>query len=431
MKRLYPVWLFLTLCLLTLFLHAEPRGYAPIIRNDLNTSAYDWNALNTQWVNMRALGLVGIDASHFYQKDTSRRQVGDMSHYDRWDVRGLRIGAAGTINLEDPWTYLVSGSINTAMQDYNKSSQDPFTLLDCMVGIPLWGAYGRMQLGKMKEPISMERTMGMVFEQVMERPMHLDALLPTRNIGISFSDLLFEERLTWHIGAFNDWMEESHTSFSHANYQLIGRVTFLPYEESQKKELLHLGFSYRYESIREGHIRYDVGPEFYFSSPWLDTGTFAADASHTFNLEFTYMKGPLWIASEYTGTKVTTPSSGSHFFGGYHISANYFLTGEHRGYNKRRGTVRRITPVLDFDKGGWGAMELSARYSYLNLSDKEIEGGKMDILSAGVIWHPRRDHQFHLQWSRAHLKRTTPLSSIEAGESHTSMLQVRWVWMID
>ena len=113
MKRLYPVWLFLTLCLLTLFLHAEPRGYAPIIRNDLNTSAYDWNALNTQWVNMRALGLVGIDASHFYQKDTSRRQVGDMSHYDRWDVRGLRIGAAGTINFEDPWTYLVSGSINT------------------------------------------------------------------------------------------------------------------------------------------------------------------------------------------------------------------------------------------------------------------------------------------------------------------------------
>ena len=414
------------------FLFGQNRGYRPIISNDLNTSAYDWNAFSTRWINMRMIAMAAVDDSHFYQNEQSRMHVGEMSHYDRWDVRGLRLGAAGTINFEQPWTYLMSGSVNSLMKDFDSNKDKKFTLLDCVVGIPVWGEYGRLQIGKMKEPISMERTMGMVFEQVMERPMHLDALLTSRNTGVTVSDLIWNKRIRWRIGLFNNWLDENGVSFSDANYQITGRVTSVIYEDAQTKKLLHIGGAYRYEKIKEGSIRYDVGPEFYFSPPWLDTGTFAADASYTFNAEFTYLDGPLWIASEYTQTIVDTPEDRLHF-NGYHIALNYFLTGEHRGYNKRRGTVRRITPVLDFDKGGWGAVEVSARYSFMDLSDKEITGGQMEIVSTGIVWHPRRDHQFHLQWSRARLKnRTTiPIERIKAGKSHTDMLQFRWVFVID
>lgn len=409
----------------------EGGRYRPLISADLNASAYDWNALDTRWVNMRAVTLAALDYSHFNQNNRNVMQVGDMSHYDRVDVRGIRIGAVGTINFDHPWTYVGIISLNSLTKDFNSDTTDKVTLYDVRVGIPVWGEYGRMQIGKMKAPISMERIMGMVFEQAMERPTHLDALLDSRSIGIEISDMIFDQRLSWDIGVFNNWLEEDHSSFSESNQEVVGRVTTVAYEDEEKKRLFHLGAGYKYVDIREGTISYAVGPEQWFVDSWVDTGSFAADASHTVNLEISYMDGPLWLASEYTSTSVDSPQFGNPTFSGYHVVANYFLTGEHRGYNKRTGTVRRITPVLDFTNGGWGAIEVSARYSTLDLTDGAIEGGEIDIGSLGLIWHPRRDIQFHMQWSRTYLNRTDIKTEILPVKSDSDILQFRIVVVID
>jgi len=402
-------------------------SYPPLISADLNASAYDWNALNTRWVNMRAAALGALDLSHFNQNNGSVMHVGDMSDYNRVDVRGIRFGVLGTINFDKPWTYVGMVSLNSLAKDFNSTTTDKFTLYDAMVGIPVWGEYGRIQIGKMKAPISMERIMGMVFEQTMERPTHLDALLDSRSIGINFSDMIFDQRFTWKIGAFNNWLDKNDLSFSEANQEVVGRVTAVAYEDEEKERLLHLGAAYRYVDIREGTVQYAVGPEQWFVNPWVDTGSFAADASHTVNLEMSYLDGPLWLASEYTSTSVDAPQFGNPTFSGYHVAANYFLTGEHRGYNKRRGIVRRITPILDFTDGGWGAVEVSARYSTLDLTDGAIESGELDIGSLGLIWHPRRDTQFHMQWSRTRLNST----DIVPMKSDSDILQFRMVIVID
>ena len=403
----------------------------PYITNDMNVSAYDWNALNTRYVNMRALVMVAIDGAHFYQNAKSREHVGDMRKYNRFDVRGVRIGMGGTINFDRPWVYLVSGALNSLQQDYDSDTMHPWTLYDAELGIPMWGKYGRMQIGKMKEPISMERSMGLVFEQVMERPMHIDAFTPTRNIGISLSDALFNERLQWRAGFFNHWLDKSHLNFEDANRQFIARVTTVAWEKPLQEKLLHLGVSWRYEDVKEGSVRYDVGPEFYFSPPWLDTGEIEADSTDTVNLELSYLDGPFWFAAEYTHVDVESSLHDDPSFWGYHVALNYFVTGEHRGYNKRRGVVRRINPFLAVPEGGWGALEVSARYSYLNLDSRDIEGGKMGIVSLGLVWHPRKQHQFHLQWSHANCDGGGGPEIDPAGESHTNILQFRWVVVID
>ena len=402
-------------------------SYPPLVSADLNASAYDWNALNTRWINMRAAALGAFDLSHFNQNNESVMHVGDMSDYNRVDVRGIRFGMLGTINFDKPWTYVGMISLNSLSKDFDSDVTDKYTLYDAMVGIPVWGEYGRMQIGKMKAPISMERIMGLVFEQTMERPTHLDALLDSRSIGINFSDMIFNERFTWKIGVFNNWLDKDEFSFSEANQDTVGRVTTVAYEDAEKDRLLHLGAAYRYVDIREGTISYKVGPEQWFVDPWIDTGSFSADASHTVNLEMSYLDGPLWLASEYTSTLVDSSQFGDPTFRGYHVAANYFFTGEHRGYNKRKGTVRRITPILDFTNGGWGAVEISARYSALDLTDGAIEGGEMDIISLGLIWHPRRDTQFHMQWSRTHLNTT----DIVPMKSDSDILQFRLVIVID
>ncbi len=405
--------------------------YPPLISADMNTSAYDWNAVHTRWVNMRVAALAALDLSHFYQDDRSMNHVGDMSHYDRVDVRGIRFGMLGTINFDEPWIYMAMISLNSLTKDFDSAVTDKYTLYDAKIGIPLWGEYGRMQIGKMKAPISMERIMGMVFEQTMERPTHLDALLDSRSIGIDFSDMIFDQRFTWKIGVYNNWLEKDQPSFSEANQELVGRVTAVACEDMEKERLLHIGMGYRYVDIREGTTRYAVGPEQWFVDPWVDTGIFSADASHTVNLEMSYLDGPLWLASEYTGTSVHSPQFGNPTFSGYHVVANYFLTGEHRGYNKRRGLVRRITPILDFTGRGWGAVEVSGRYSSLDLTDGAIKGGKINTSSLGLIWHPRRDMQFHMQWSRTYLNRIDMEAEIVPMKSDTDILQFRLVIVID
>ena len=404
-------------------------GYAPIISNDMNVSVYDWNAFDTKWINMRALALLAVDGSHFYQNNVSKFQVGDLSYYDRVDVRGLRLGIGGTINFDHPWTYLFTAAINAVQRDYDRSSENWYTVYDAVLGIPLWGDYGRLQVGKMKEPISMERSMGLVFEQIMERPMHLDALLPTRNIGISVSDMILDGRVRWRAGYFNAWIDKPHISFSQSNWVGMGRMTAVVYEKGE--QLLHLGVGYRYEDVREGTIRYDVGPEQSFVPPWLDTGEISAENSQTVNLELSWLDGPLWVASEYTAVHVGSQQYDNPNFYGYHVSANYFITGEHRGYNHRTGTVRRIRPRLDFSEGGMGALELSLRYSFLDLNDAAVEDGEMSIVSAGFIWHPRYDLQFHAQWSRANLKNPDIMTSDKQVRSSSNILQFRFVFILD
>jgi phosphate-selective porin OprO/OprP len=38
------------------------------------------------------------------------------------------------------------------------------------------------------------------------------------------------------------------------------------------------------------------------------------------------------------------------------------------------------------NQGGWGALELGARFSSIDLTDGLVDGGEMDIWSLGVKW---------------------------------------------
>lgn len=409
----------------------ESNTYAPTFKNDQNLSAYRWNALETKWVNAYAVIGIVLDRSIFSQDDQSIAHVGSQDPFDKGEIRGIRIGAVGTINFEKPWTWFLAGATRSWDQGFDTNTDEKFTFFDVVLGIPLWGEYGRFQIGKMKEPISLERNMGMVLEQFMERPMHLDALLPSRNTGISVSDMILDDKVTWRAGIFNNWIEQDNISFSEMSNAYIGRVTAVAYEDKETQRLLHIGAGYRYSDAKLGYVHYRVGPEQSFVDKWADTGELPADGAGTVNLEMTYLDGPLWLAGEYTSVAVDSPTIGDPTFSGYHITANYMLTGEHRGYNKRRAVVRRVIPEQDFTSGGWGALGLSARYSTLDLTDGLVEGGEMDVSSLGIIWYTQKASQFHLQWSRAHLESNDLATQTIPMQSDTDIVQFRWVYLLD
>jgi phosphate-selective porin OprO/OprP len=84
-----------------------------------------------------------------------------------------------------------------------------------------------------------------------------------------------------------------------------------------------------------------------------------------------------------------------YFHGGY-CYVSYFLTGEHMTWDREMGQLDRMEPFENFFlvdtatdgvQGGWGAWQLAARYSTLDLSDDNIQGGIGDSVTLGVNWY--------------------------------------------
>jgi phosphate-selective porin OprO/OprP len=232
----------------------------------------------------------------------------------------------------------------------------------------------------------MERIMSLAFEPQQERAAVSDALMPSRNVGLVLNSALAGQRMTFAGGVFNDWFDAGE-DFGESGTQLVGRVTALPLKSDDESALLHLGLGVRYTNAGAG-LRYRTEPEFANSPDFVDTGVFDADRAMLFNFEVSARRGPVWLAGEYNANRVSAVDLGDPSFSGYHITASWIATGEMRPYNRRSGTLGRVPIAKPVDRGGFGAWELSARWSDIDLSDGAISGGEMQILSLGVNWWP-------------------------------------------
>lgn len=230
----------------------------------------------------------------------------------------------------------------------------------------------------------MERMMSMVFLSQQERSSVSDALLPSRNVGIVLNGTALGQRMAWAGGVFNDWFDAGQ-SLDESATQLVGRVTGLPVLAEDESYLIHLGFGMRYSDAKEG-VRARTEPEFNKSPLFVDTEPLEADSAMTYVLETAWRSGPLWVGGEYVRSDVRAPALGDPSFGGFHVSATWSITGEMRAYQKRGGVMGPMPVSRSVNQGGWGAWELGARWSDLDLSDGPVEGGEMRIFSLGVNW---------------------------------------------
>jgi phosphate-selective porin OprO/OprP len=90
--------------------------------------------------------------------------------------------------------------------------------------------------------------------------------------------------------------------------------------------------------------------------------------------------------SEYLYQDIKAPDLNNPGFSNFYISADYTLTGEIRGYNRRNGTFRPLDVARSVDQFGMGTWELSARLSSADFNDGLLEGGELDVYSLGVNW---------------------------------------------
>jgi phosphate-selective porin OprO/OprP len=122
--------------------------------------------------------------------------------------------------------------------------------------------------------------------------------------------------------------------------------------------------------------------------PYLvDTQDLSGDASTT-GLEGAWRSGALTAQVEYLRSRVSRDSDSDVAFSGAYAQLAYTVTGEVRRYDTATATFSGITPEQPF---AWsldrlGALELAARYSWLDLEDENVAGGVMRSLNLGLVW---------------------------------------------
>jgi phosphate-selective porin OprO/OprP len=279
-------------------------------------------------------------------------------------------------------------------------------------------------LGHMKEPFSLEGWASAKALTFMERALPAGAFWPSRNIGIRHYRPALNERMTWGVGAFLNTSSfgdagEAKDQLSDANgWNITGRVTYLPWYEEGGSKLLHLGLSYthqfRDENDPDFKVRVRTRPETRLTDDRLvDTDEFLTESADLFDLEFAHVNGPLSFQGEYFHIFEDASALGDPDFWGFYLYCSYFITGEHRNYGTRSGTFFQLEPKKKFRlrNGGWGALEVAARFSYIDLNDEGIRGGKEANFTAGLNWYLNKETRFMFNYIRAKVKdRETPPS---------------------
>jgi phosphate-selective porin OprO/OprP len=355
-----------------------------------------WNKFETKPVSGLFIGALLVDRQFWLsQDDNSENQVDDLSDFEGGEIRAARFGVVGTLNFKNPWRYMVFAMTHTFDKGFDVDTNDEFSFGDYRLDIPL-PADLTLSVGKQKEPISMERLMGLAYLPMQERAAFIDALLPSRNHGVILAGAAASDNVSWAVGAFNNWID-SGESFSDTSNQLVGRATWAPVAFQNEGNLLHFGLGLRHSDTKQ-QIRARRQPEFNKAPLYVDTDPFSADDQMTYNLEAYWRNGPYMLGFEYVGTDVDSPQSGNPYLSGYHLTGSWTLTGETRAYRKRSGTFDPLPVARPVTQGGWGAVEFAFRYSYTDLTDGTLEGGEMDIWSLGANWWFTRSTHLSLNY---------------------------------
>lgn len=375
-----------------------------------------WNHFDGDFLTANFLGVIYLDRTTWSQDSDNESQVGDLGSSDSGELRGMRFGFIGALKFERPWVYTVFGSTNAFDRGFDIDEDSSVSLLDYRLDIPVSESVS-LSVGKQKEPISMERLLSLAYNPMQERAAPADGLLPSRNVGVVLAGTVFDQRMTWATGIFNDWFVTGE-SLNESSTQYVGRVTWAPYASRRNANLLHVGAGLRYDDAKEG-VQYQARPEVDNAPFFVGTGPIQAENTTTYEVEASWLRDRLWLAGEYYRTRVSSSASGDPNFQGYHLNASWMLKGEPRAYLPRSGLVGAVPIARPVNAGGGGAVELATRWSQLDLNDGAIAGGNMDIFSLGLTWWLRRDLNFSVNWRHIWLD-----DIVENGESDAIVVRL-------
>jgi len=307
---------------------------------------------------------------------------------------------------------------------------------------PWWIMLGNQRTGVGLDPSAFSSSR-LFMEEAM--PLGSFAFAPG-GTAIGVSTLYRADGKYLRVGLLTDAAKEANSTNDGATsdepYGIHARAAWSPIAE--RTEALHIGASGYWRT--GGSTKFNSDPEVTVdSNKLIDTGSIERVASYYFTgIEGAWVQGPLSLQGEYGLVNVLRKNNRlgqAAFqdlnFEGYYAQASYFLTGESRNYFPRFAGFWRVKPKNDFDlsEGRWGAWEVAARYSYLDLDDGAsnipgggIRGGVADNYTLALNWHLNPFVKVLLNYVQSDVKKISATGAPAGDTLHIvgSRLQLEW-----
>jgi len=329
-------------------------------------------------------GAYSFKVGGFGQVDAFMSQDDRRDHPDGTNVRRARLNASGTIAKDFKY------KIENDFAGNSSSMTDVF--LEYTGFNPV-----SIMVGQFKEPFGLDTLTSDLFTTFNERGL-TSAFSPDRRIGIMTSVYGNTAPLgswTAAIGWFGSGTSSTSSTDDEAQ-DVTARLTWAPIAE--KTQVLHFGIagSHRIPDASADSYTVSSRPENQLSSSAADfavsTGAITGvESVNLLGLEAAGVYGPFAVQGEYVISSVNRITLADQQFSGYYAEASYFLTGESKNYQAKSGKFDRVTPKWAFkpSEGSWGAWQVAARYSELDLNDSVVKGGKVDDITLGLRWIPQ------------------------------------------
>jgi phosphate-selective porin OprO/OprP len=161
-----------------------------------------------------------------------------------------------------------------------------------------------------------------------------------------------------------------------------------------------------------------------------------------FGAEFAGGYGSAFAQAEYFHYNVQRSGAPDLDFDGGYVQGSYTLTGEHRRYIPTSGAYSGISPAHPFSLkgGGWGAWEVAARYSIIDLNDAftpgipatttgGVAGGHQEVVTLGVNWYVNNNIRFMLDYLHGFVDKQNATTGANIGGNFDAIAlrtQVAW-----
>jgi len=277
-------------------------------------------------------------------------------------------------------------------------------LRDGYVGVQDVPYLDLVRVGQFTEPFSLEDLTSSNHITFLERSLPY-ALSIHRNTGIAFNANPCDGRMTVAAAAFYN-ADDYGVPITNAG-NAAARVTWLPWYEDDGERLWHLGVAYAFRSptVDKTNFSYSIQPEVHLMPNFVDTGNFPGRFANLLGLELALINGPFSLQGEFIQSFVDMKNASSPgYFEGFYVTASYFLTGEHRNYNTFFGNFSgtKTHDYFSVTNRTFGALEIAARYSYLDLNSKGVYGGVLSDMTLGLNWYLNNNMKVMFNYVHAH-----------------------------
>jgi phosphate-selective porin OprO/OprP len=401
------------------------------------------------WVDM---DYVGVDSAQRETGPLANQGIGKFD--DGVNVRRVRWRMEGT--MYDQYDFLLefdyslaqrvamqgggvtltsAGATTGTINSTSGTIADRGQLISVIVPTDMWGQIrntpiGNVRIGNCKPLYSMEQLQSSRFIDYLEFSYIWDAFLEQGNNGWIPSIVLWDNfdnrRGFWGVGAgvSNNknlffWNEGD------GEWEQTARAGYTFLDENEGRNLLNISVGSMHQTSNDGSLRYRarfdlrngnnveqpslaaiggglsdaflIQPELFFNwgafnimSEWAFMAV-AQNSGATFNQ----------VGNQTSG--LPTGGRGELYYTGGYVSLGYFLTGESRAFDRTWKTPDRQIPIQNAfsfrdGSGHWnltgGAWEVLARYNYLDMDSKGVNGGIVHGLTLGLNWYLNPNFRF-------------------------------------